>query len=116
MKLYHYANCDTCRKAKKWLDARGIAYEALPIRETPPSKAELQRMLAAQGGNLRKLFNTSGQDYKQLGMKDKLPAMDEGAALELLSTHGNLVKRPFLLGDGVALVGFEEEAWAAAFG
>ncbi|RYD17649.1 MAG: arsenate reductase family protein, partial [Verrucomicrobiaceae bacterium] len=86
------------------------------IRETPPSVAELKTVLAATGGDIRKLFNTSGVDYRELGMKDKLPAMSEAEALKLLATNGNLVKRPFALGDGKALVGFKESDWAAALG
>jgi arsenate reductase len=71
-------------------------------------------MLAAQGGQLRKLFNTSGGDYKALGLSAKLPALSEAEALDLLAGNGNLVKRPFALGDGVALVGFDEATWCAA--
>ena len=113
--VYTYANCDTCRRAVKWLRARGIALVEKPIRETPPTVAELRVMLAAQGGEVRKLFNTSGRDYRALGMGEKLPAMTEAAALALLAGNGNLVKRPVLLGPGgIALVGFSEAAWSAA--
>lgn len=114
LKVYAYANCDTCRKALKFLRAEGVAFEEIPIRETPPTKAELREMLAAQGGDLRKLFNTSGRDYKALGLSAKLPAMSESEALDLLASNGNLVKRPFAIGDGVHLVGFKEDAWSAA--
>ena len=75
--------------------------------------AELKTVLAA-AGDIRKLFNTSGVDYRELGMKDKLPTMSEAEALALLATHGNLVKRPILIGDGKALAGFKEAEWAAA--
>jgi len=113
--VYTYANCDTCRRAVKWLRARGIVFVEKPIRETPPTVAELRVMLAAQGGEVRKLFNTSGRDYRALGLGEKLPAMTEAAALTLLAGNGNLVKRPFLLGPGeMALVGFGEAAWSAA--
>ena len=115
LKLYTYKNCGTCRKAVKWLHARGIAYREVPIRETPPSRAELKRVLAAVDGNIRKLFNTSGGDYKSLGLKDRLPAMSEKDALELLTTNGNLVKRPVALGEGVATVGFDEAVWESLF-
>lgn len=113
-KLYVYAGCGTCRKALAWLAARGIEVESLPIRETPPSLGELRTMLACQDGELRRLFNTSGQDYRALGLKDKLPAMGESEALALLAANGNLVKRPFLLGPGVGLVGFREDEWEEA--
>ena len=115
LKLYTYAKCDTCRKAVKFLRAHGIAFEEVPIRETPPTKAELRAMLAAHGEQLRKLFNTSGTDYKALGLSAKLPAMSETAAIDLLASSGNLVKRPFAIGAGVHLVGFDESLWRAAF-
>ncbi len=111
--VYTYSNCDSCRRAVKWLRGRGLDFVEKPIRETPPSVAELKRMLAAQGGEMRKLFNTSGLDYRAQGLGEKLPSMTEAAALALLAGNGNLVKRPFLLGaDGLGLVGFNEAVWA----
>lgn len=71
-------------------------------------------MLAGQNGQLRKLFNTSGTDYKALGLSAKLPAMTEADALKLLAENGNLVKRPFAIGEKVNLVGFDEDVWSAA--
>ena len=112
--IYTYQKCGTCREALKWLDAREISYQVKPIRETPPTVAELKTMLAALGGDLRKLFNTSGIDYRELGMKDRLPEMAETEALELLATNGNLVKRPFVIGCGKALVGFKQAVWLEA--
>jgi arsenate reductase len=114
LRVHTYAKCDTCRKAVKFLRAQGVAFEEIPIRETPPTRAELRTMLAAQGGQLRKLFNTSGGDYKALGLSTKLPTLSEAEALNLLAGNGNLVKRPFALDDGVALVGFDEATWCAA--
>jgi arsenate reductase len=64
LKVYTYANCDTCRRAVKWMRAHDLAFTEHPIRETPPTPAELRAMLAAQGGELRRLFNTSGRDYR----------------------------------------------------
>jgi arsenate reductase len=113
IKIYEYKGCETCRKALKWLDARGLKYERAPIRETPPTKAELEAMLGYYKGELRRLFNTSGGDYKQLGLSEKLPSMTRAQALELLSKNGNLVKRPFLLTGKAGLVGFKEDEWAA---
>lgn len=112
MKIYTYKNCGSCKKATKWLKEQGIGFEELPIRETPPSIDELKQMLAYQNGELKKLFNTAGGDYRELDMKTKLPAMSDGDALKLLSTRGNLVKRPFVLGGGFGLVGFKEAEWA----
>jgi arsenate reductase (glutaredoxin) len=71
-------------------------------------------MLAALGGELRRLFNTSGRDYREMKLGEKLPDLDQAAAFKLLAQKGNLVKRPFLLGPGVALVGFDEKAWSSA--
>jgi arsenate reductase len=112
--LYTYAACDTCRRAVKWLRAHGIAFDERPIRETPPSRKDLGAMLAAYDGELRRLFNTSGRDYREQKLGEKLPAMSEAAAIALLAGNGNLVKRPFLLGGEGALVGFAEKEWAAA--
>jgi arsenate reductase len=114
LKLYTYAKCDTCRKAVKFLRAHGVIFEEIPIRETPPTKVELRAMLAAHDGQLRKLFNTSGVDYKALGLSAKLPTMSEAGAISLLASNGNLVKRPFAIGEGVHLVGFDESLWRAA--
>jgi arsenate reductase len=112
--VYTYANCGTCRRAVKWLRLHQLAFEERPIRELPPTPAELRTMLAAQLGEFRRLFNKSGRDYREQKLGEKLPGMDPGRALALLAHNGNLVKRPFLLGKGVALTGFVEKAWAAA--
>jgi len=112
MVIYTYKNCSTCKKATKWLNGQGIDFEERPIRETPPSAVELKTMLAHQDGELRKLFNTAGGDYRELNLKDKLPSMSEAEAIELLASRGNLVKRPFLLGSDCGLVGFKEAEWS----
>ncbi|HVY68461.1 MAG TPA: arsenate reductase family protein [Verrucomicrobiae bacterium] len=112
LKVYAYANCDTCRKALKFLGERKIPHEVLAIREQPPTLAELKRMLAQYDGDLRKLFNTSGQDYKSLNLKDKLPTMKTDEALKLLAGNGKLVKRPFVLAKDFCLVGFQPDEWA----
>ena len=114
LRVYTYAKCDTCRRAVKFLRAHDIAFDEIPIRETPPSKPELAAMLAAQNGEIRRLFNTSGADYKAQGLSSRLPSLTPAEALELLAGNGNLVKRPFVLGDGVHLVGFDEARWLAA--
>ncbi len=116
LKVYSYKGCDGCRKALKWLDSNGIEYENFPIRDTTPSERELDKMLAAYDGNLRRLFNVSGRDYRELGIKESLPSMSKKVAFALLRSNGNLVKRPFLIGDIVAIVGFKEAEWAEALG
>ncbi len=115
MKIYTYAKCDTCRKAVKWLQARAIAFTEIPIRDQPPTKAELKLMLAIYDGDLKRLFNTSGGDYREMKLGEKLPAMSEAEAIELLASNGNLVKRPFLLTETAGLVGFKEAEWEALF-
>ncbi len=112
MKIYTYANCDTCRKATKWLRDKGFDFEEIPIRETPPSPAELREMLAIYGGELKRLCNTSGQDYRAPGVKEKFSTLAPEEAIALLAGNGNLIKRPFLLDGGRGLVGFREEKWA----
>jgi arsenate reductase (glutaredoxin) len=116
LRVYAYAGCDTCRKALKFLNEQEIAHEVVAIREQPPAVEELKAMLGYVGGELRRLFNTSGQDYKALNMKDRLPGMAEGEALKLLAGNGNLVKRPFVMGKGAGAVGFKEEEWREKFG
>lgn len=112
MKIYTYKKCSTCRKATKWLKEQNLDFEELPIRETPPSVDELRAMLEFVG-DLKKLFNTSGQDYRALGMKDKLPSMTNEEAFECLAANGNLAKRPFLLDADKGITGFKEERWEA---
>jgi arsenate reductase len=112
--VYVYQKCRTCRDALKWLDARGIPHQVKAIRETPPTPAELAVALKAFGGDLRKIFNTSGMDYRALGLKDRLPTMSENESFDLLSKNGNLVKRPFLIGAETVLVGFKQPDWEKA--
>jgi len=112
--VYTLAQCSTCRDATRWLRAHRIQFVEKPIRETPPALAELRAMLAHQRGELRRLFNSSGLEYRALGLKDKLPAMSEAGALALLAGNGSLVKRPFLIGPKIGLLGFDETAWARA--
>lgn len=111
--VYTYAKCSTCRDAVRWLRDQRIPFVEKPIYEQPPSVAELRRMLARQGGNLRKLFNTSGIQYRERGLAAKLPTLSESEALALLASDGRLVKRPFVLSDEIGLVGFEATQWAA---
>ncbi|KAF0095302.1 MAG: arsenate reductase-like protein [Puniceicoccaceae bacterium 5H] len=115
--VYTYAKCSTCRNATKWLRAQGIDFEERPIRETPPSEAELQQMLDVYDGEIRRLFNTSSADYREAGLKDRLNTLTPAEAFAIQQTNGNLVKRPFLLTrDGRGIVGFKEDQWASFFG
>jgi arsenate reductase (glutaredoxin) len=110
-RIHTLKTCDSCRKATKWLREKGIPFEEIPIRDKPPTTAELRTGLETSG-DIRKLFNTSGQDYRKLGMKDSLPTLSEPAAISLLASNGNLIKRPFLISDSITLVGFDERKWS----
>ena len=118
LKIYHHEKCSTCRYAREWLDARGISYTTISIRETPPAGAELAAALAATGKPLKSVVNTSGMDYRALGLKDRLPTLSQDEALQLLEGNGMLVKRPFAVDAerGVYLNGFREAEWEAALG
>ena len=107
-----YPKCSTCQKAKAWLEERGISYDLRDIKQDNPTAEELTAWYRKSGLPLKKFFNTSGQLYKALQLKDKLPAMSEEEQLALLATDGMLVKRPILIGDGFVLVGFQEAEWA----
>lgn len=104
----HYPKCSTCRKAQKWLDAQGINYEAFHIVEQTPSKEQLEALWKNSGLPLKKLFNTSGQKYKSLGLKDKLNTMSESEQLELLASDGMLIKRPIVTDGTKVTLGFKE--------
>ena len=106
-----YDRCSTCKKAEKWLQERGIAYEKRPIKEENPSFEELKAWWERSGLPLKRFFNTSGQLYKSMNLKDRLKEMDEEEQLDLLATDGMLVKRPILLAGDTVLVGFKEPEW-----
>ena len=108
-----YERCGTCRKAKAWLEAKGVAYTYRPIKEENPTAEELRTWIAASGLPVRKFFNTSGLLYKDLQLKDKLPGMTGEEMIALLASDGMLVKRPLLVGDDFVLVGFKEAEWEA---
>ncbi len=110
----NYPKCSTCQKAKKWLNEKGIAYTDRHIVTDNPTKEELAEFYQRSGLPLKKFFNTSGNLYKELGLKDKLPAMSEEEQLALLATDGMLVKRPLLVGENFVLVGFKPEDWEKA--
>ena len=109
-----YPKCSTCQKAKAWLDERGISYELRDIKTDNPTAEELTLWDRKSGLPLKKFFNTSGLQYKALGLKDKLPGMSEAEQLALLATDGMLVKRPLLVGDSFVLTGFRAAEWEAA--
>lgn len=109
-KVYAYDGCDTCRKALKYLTSQKTPYQKIPIVENPPSEAELKKMLGYVG-DIRKLFNTSGQVYREMRLSEKLSTMSEAEAIKLLAKNGKLIKRPFVLTGRAGLVGFKESDW-----
>ncbi len=111
MQFIWYPKCSTCQKAKKWLEEHNIEYTERHIVESNPSYDELKEWHEKSGLPLKKFFNTSGLLYKQMQLKDKLPAMSENEMLKLLASNGMLVKRPLLVEGNKILVGFKEAEW-----
>lgn len=114
MLFLEYPPCSTCRKAKAWLDSHDVAYTARHIKDENPTYEELKDWHAKSGLPLKKFFNTSGQLYKSMQLKDRLPGMSEDEQLHLLAEDGMLVKRPILVDGEKVLVGFRENEWAEA--
>ena len=112
IRVYHYPQCSTCKKALKWLSAHDIDVELIDIVQKPPSKSELREALKTAGVPLRKLFNTSGVSYREGGFGERLPTMSEAEAIDALAKDGKLIKRPLVIGKGFALVGFDEQGYA----
>ena len=106
-----YPKCSTCRKAQNWLEEQALLYTLRDIKEENPSLKELRLWHSRSGLPLKKFFNTSGLQYKALGLKDRLPAMSEEEQLTLLASDGMLVKRPILVTEQTVLVGFRQEEW-----
>ncbi|MED1739441.1 arsenate reductase family protein [Bacillus swezeyi] len=107
--FYWYPKCGTCRKAKKWLEDHGVEVNGIHIAEEPPNKEELKQLFENSGLELKKFFNTSGQKYRELGLKDKLQDMSEDEQLELLASDGMLIKRPITTDGRKVTVGFKED-------
>jgi Spx/MgsR family transcriptional regulator len=116
IKVYQYSKCSTCRKALAFLDRAGVEYEAIDIVTRPPSKKELKEALARTKLPLKKLFNTSGQSYREGGFGERFPDLSETEAIAALNADGKLVKRPLVLGSDFALVGFDEAEYRERFG
>ncbi len=111
MIFLQYPQCTTCKRAKKWLDEKGIPYESRHIKEENPTKEELKEWHKKSGVPLKRLFNTSGILYKSMNLKEKLISMSDEEQFQLLATDGMLVKRPLIIGDDFILIGFKEKEW-----
>ena len=112
MLFVYYPRCSTCQKAKKWLDENNLKYTERHIVEDNPSYEDLKDWYSISGLPLKKFFNTSGLLYKDMKLKDKLPAMSEDEQLKLLASNGMLVKRPVVVDGDIVLLGFKEAEWA----
>ena len=109
--LLEYPKCSTCKKAKKFLDTHHISYIDRHIIDENPTKEELAKWITLSGRDIKTFFNTSGNRYKELNLKEKLKAMSEEEKLNLLASDGMLVKRPLLIKENLILSGFKENAW-----
>jgi arsenate reductase (glutaredoxin) len=115
-RVFQYPKCSTCRKALKWLDGRGVAYEKTDLVAIPPSLATLRDLHRRSGLPIAKLFNTSGESYRRGNFKDRLGSLSDAEALAALAADGKLVKRPIVDTGTEVLVGFDEARYARVFG
>ena len=111
MLFLEYPKCSTCKKAKKWLDDHNVEYVDRHIVEDNPTYEELKEWYEKSGLALKKFFNTSGNLYKELNLKDRLATMSEEEQLQLLATNGMLVKRPVIVEGDLVITGFKEKEW-----
>lgn len=111
IKFIEYPKCSTCKKAKKWLQEQGVDFEERDIKIENPTKEELENWHKVSGLDIKKFFNTSGNIYKEMKLKDKLPEMTQEEKYALLSTDGMLVKRPIIITDKGIATGFKEDVW-----
>ena len=114
MKVYSYSKCGTCRNAIKDLEAKKIKFEVIDITENPPSKKVLKSAVKAKG--LQKVFNTSGVQYRELKIKDKLKSMTEAQAIDLLASNGRLIKRPIAVDKDKITIGFNADEYQQIWG
>ncbi len=114
--LYSYPPCGTCRKAKKWLQDRNIDFKEIHIVNNTPTSSEIEAMYKNSGLELRKLFNTSGMRYRELGLKDKVKEASEDELLTLLASDGMLIKRPIVTDGKKVTVGFKEAEFESTWG
>ena len=109
--FFCYPKCSTCQKAKKWLQENSIEFTERDIVKNNPTEAELKKFYKKSKKELKRFFNTSGNVYKELNLKEKLAEMSEDEQFELLASNGMVLKRPLLVGKDFVLVGFKEAEW-----
>ncbi|OXM17163.1 arsenate reductase family protein [Paenibacillus herberti] len=109
--IYEYSKCGTCRKAIKDLEEGGRELHRIPVFDEPPTKEQLRELVHKSGLPLKKFYNTSGEVYKELGLKDKLGDMSEEEQLQLLASNGRLLKRPIVTDGSKVTVGYKPEEY-----
>ncbi|TCZ73766.1 arsenate reductase family protein [Paenibacillus albiflavus] len=116
--VYEYSKCSTCRNTIKWLKNHKPDAEIItvPIIDSPPSADELRQLVKLSGLDIRKFFNTAGEVYKAMGLKDRLPSMTEDEMFDLLASNGKLIKRPIVTDGHQVTVGFKEETFEQVWG
>ena len=116
LKVYCYPRCGTCRTAIKWLKEQGHTLNEVNIAEQPPTAEELRDLVARSGLELKKWFNVSGNLYKEMSLKDKLPDMNDEEKLKLLASNGMLIKRPIVTDGSRVMVGYKEDEYQKLWG
>lgn len=109
--LYGIPNCDSCKKAIKWLKERNISYQFVNFKETPPQEVDIQRWLTSV--DAAKLLNKRSTTWKQLDDTDK--ALADTQLIGLLQNHSNLIKRPVIETGTTVDIGFKAEQYAQIF-
>ncbi|BBI32197.1 Spx/MgsR family RNA polymerase-binding regulatory protein [Cohnella abietis] len=109
LKIYHLPTCSTCKSAIKALKQQGYELELQDIKTSPPTEEELSKLISMSGLPIGKFFNVSGEAYREMGLKDKLPKLTEEEKIKLLASNGMLIKRPIVTdGKSKISIGFRE--------
>lgn len=115
VQFFEYSKCSTCVKARRWLEARSISFNAIPIVEQPPGRRQLLQWMKGSALEPKKFFNTSGVSYREGKFGEKLPSMTLEQMSDALAADGKLIKRPLLVDGDRVLVGFDEKAYREHF-
>lgn len=110
--LYGIPNCDTVKKARKWLEAQDIAYQFHDFKKEGADPGKLEVWLAAKG--VETVVNTRGTTYRKLADDEKAAALESHSAVALLVQHPSMIKRPVVEYPGGILIGFKEDEWSAS--
>ena len=111
--LYGIPNCDTVKKARTWLDARGIGYSFHDYKKAGADPVKLAAWCNAAGWD--KVLNRAGTTFRKLDDADRTD-LDRDKAIALMLAQPSMIKRPVLEGQGVLLAGFKPEVYAKALG